>query len=253
MEGETVHPTTPTLLPPSVGYPECDGLPLSDNTKQLRWIVVLYGNLAALFDDRPDVFVAGNLLWYPVQGKPEVRNAPDVLVVFGRPKGDRGSYQQWEEGGVPLTVVFEVLSPSNTVQEMDEKLLFYEEHGVEEYYVVDPEGNKLMAYVRSGDMLRRVRRVHGYVCPRLGILFDTSGPELRVLRPDGRPFLTFEELVAARLLAERQTADVRREAEEARRRAARMAELGRKARRGLASAEELRELERLEDEAAPPA
>lgn len=246
MEGETMHPPTPTLLPSPVVYPECDGLPMSDNTKQLRWIVVLYGNLAALFDDRPDVFVAGNLLWYPVQGKPEVRNAPDVLVVFGRPKGDRGSYQQWEEGGVPLTVVFEVLSPSNTVQEMDEKLLFYEEHGVEEYYVVDPEGNKLMAYVRSGDVLRRVRRVDGYVSPRLGVRFDTSGTELHVLRPDGRPFLTFEELVAARILAEREFDKVRR-------RAARMAELGRKARRGQASAEELRELERLEDESAPPA
>src|SRR3954453_11338217 len=91
-------------------YPESDGKPLAENTKQLRWIVVLYGNLAALFRTVADVFVAGDLLWYPVEGCPEISIAPDVLVVFGRPKGDRGSYQQWEEGGVPLTVVFEIVS-----------------------------------------------------------------------------------------------------------------------------------------------
>jgi Putative restriction endonuclease len=104
-----MNPDTVTPTPDLIVYAERDGLPLWDNTKQMRWIVTLFGNLAALFRDRADVFVAGNLLWYPVEGQPDVRAAPDVLVVFGRPKGDRGSYKQWEEGGVPLTVVFEVL------------------------------------------------------------------------------------------------------------------------------------------------
>ena len=30
-------------------------------------------------------------------------------MVFGRPKGDRGSYKYWEEDDVPITVAFEVL------------------------------------------------------------------------------------------------------------------------------------------------
>jgi Uma2 family endonuclease len=125
-----------TLTAPALTvYPESDGLPMADNTKQFRWIFILYGNLAALFSDRPDVFVGGNLFWYPVAGHSELTIAPDVLVVFGRPKGDRGSYRQWDEANVPLTVVFEVLSPGNTFMEMDDKLVFYEEHGVEEYYV----------------------------------------------------------------------------------------------------------------------
>ena len=91
-----------------------------------------------------------NHLWYPVEGHPEIRIAPDVYVVFGRPKGHRGSYQQWEEDNVPLTVVFEVLSPGNTYPEMDVKHAFYEEHGVEEYYVYDPESNPLSVFVRRG-------------------------------------------------------------------------------------------------------
>jgi Uma2 family endonuclease len=227
----------PPLNAGHVFYPESDGQPMADNTKQLRWIVVLYGNLAALFRDRGDVFVAANLYWYPVEGSSELQIAPDVLVVFGRPKGDRGSYRQWEEDNVPLTVVFEILSPSNTVPEMDDKQAFYEEHGVEEYYMYDPDGNRLIAFVRRGEVLRRVRPVAGFVSPRLGIAFDLSGTELVVRRPDARPFLTFEELEAARDQAEQ--------------RAARLAELSRKARRGQASVEELQELDRLEEQSHP--
>src|SRR2546429_1900954 len=106
-----------SMVSGSIYYPETDGQPMSENTRQFRWIVTLAGNLAALYRDRLDVFVCGNQFWYPVEGEPETRIAPDVYVVFGRPKGDRPSYRQWEEGNIPLTVVFEVLSPSNTIFE----------------------------------------------------------------------------------------------------------------------------------------
>lgn len=81
-------------------YPDSDGQPMSDNTLQFRWIVTIEGGLDAVYGADPDVFVAGDLLWYPVQGKPNICTAPDALVVFGRPKGERGSYKQWEEGGI---------------------------------------------------------------------------------------------------------------------------------------------------------
>jgi hypothetical protein len=81
-------------------YPESDGQRMAENTRQFRWIVTIEGGLEALFRNRPDVFVAGDLLWYPVEGEPGTRVAPDALVVFGRPKGDRGAYLQWLEGGI---------------------------------------------------------------------------------------------------------------------------------------------------------
>jgi Uma2 family endonuclease len=229
-------------------YPESDSKPMAENTKQLRWIVVLFGNLSALFRTREDVFVAADLLWYPVEGSPDIRTAPDVLMVFGRPKGDRGSYRQWEEDNVPLTVVFEILSPGNTVLEMDDKYLFYEQYGVEEYYLYDPDSNRLMAYVRQGEVLRRVRPVAGFASLRLGVRFDLSGPELVLHRPDGQRFLTFEELEEARFQAEQRAYQAEQRADEFRQAAARLAELSRKARRGQASEEELRELERLEQQ-----
>ena len=84
-----------TKQPEKVLYPDCDGQPMSDNTLQFAWIVKLKEGCEALFKDNPTVFVAGDLLWYPVEGNNKTRRAPDAMVVFGRPKGYRGSYQQW--------------------------------------------------------------------------------------------------------------------------------------------------------------
>jgi Uma2 family endonuclease len=252
-----MNPSAPAVLGSAIEYPESDGKPMADNTEQFRWIQVLHGNLAARYRDRKDVLVAGNLLCYPEEGHPEINSAPDVFVVFGRPKGPRRSYKQWEEDNVPLTVVFEVLSPNNTVPEMARKFAFYEEHGVEEYYIYDPDNNHLQIFVRRGEALVRVRNVDGFVSPRLGIRFDLSGPEMVVRYPDGRPFLTFEELETERVQAEERARDAEQRTEKAeeragdlQRRAARQAELTRRALRQQATAEELRELQQLLEE--PP-
>src|SRR5436190_13833879 len=124
--------------------------------------------------------------------------------------------------------------PGNSYTEMDDKQAFCEDHGVEEYYVYDPDRNRLKVFVRQGDVLRRMRPAHGFTSPRLGIHFDLSGPEMVVYGPGGDRFLSFEELKAAHLRTQQA-------AEQAQQRAARLAELGRKARRGQASADELQE------------
>ncbi|MDY7022070.1 MAG: hypothetical protein SWJ54_12045, partial [Cyanobacteriota bacterium] len=64
-----VSPVQPSTKAP-IFYPEDDGLPMSDNTKQFRWITVIQYNLEWLFADHPEVFVAGNLLWYPAENYP---------------------------------------------------------------------------------------------------------------------------------------------------------------------------------------
>src|SRR5260221_6389162 len=94
-----------TFSPQSIEYPDSDGEPMADNTLQFRWIVTIQGGIDVVFAQNPNVFVAGDLLWYPVKGKPATRQAPDVLVAFGRPKGYRGSYRQWEEDDIPPQVV----------------------------------------------------------------------------------------------------------------------------------------------------
>ena len=139
----------PSPQKPEVIYPESDGKPMSDNTKQFRWIVVIQQNLEWLFADNLNVFVAGQLLWYPVEGDNKIRNAPDIMVAFGRSKGDRGCYQQWNEENIAPQVVFEILSPGNTLTEMNKKQVFYDRYGVEEYYLYDPDKNDLSGWLRS--------------------------------------------------------------------------------------------------------
>jgi Uma2 family endonuclease len=238
-------------------YPESDGEPMADYSRQLVWIVVLYGNLAAQYRDDPEVFVCGNQNWFPREGEPELFKAPDVYVVFGRPKGHRTSWKQWIEGGVPMTVVFEILSPRNTYAEMVDKLQFYDEYGVEEYYVYDPDVNRLFVYIRRQATLCLVRFQGHYISKRLGIRFDLTGAEMVVYHPDGRRFLTFEELEAERTRLEvertRLEADRDREtslrqkaeqrAQSAEQRATRLAELSQKVLLQQATPEEIQELQ----------
>ena len=205
-----------------VVYPEQDGNPMSDNTLQFRWIVTIQGGLDAMFRDRPDVFVAGDLLWYPVEGDNRTRIAPDAMVAFGRPKGDRGSYRQWDEGGVAPQVVFEVLSPGNRPGEMAEKLKFYDRFGVEEYYKYDPDNVTLQGYVRRDGRLEPVAEVDGWVSPRLGLRFDMSGDELRLFEPDGSPLLTYLEQAQLREEAERRRVEAERQRDDERRRVERL-------------------------------
>lgn len=175
-------------------YPSSDGRRIAENTKQFRYIMTLHGGIDALFADDEAVFVAGNLLWYPVEGEPTTRRAPDVMVAFGRPKGDRQSYMQWLEGGVAPQVVFEVFSPGNTHREMLQKFAFYTTYGVEEYYIYDPNKGEFDAWVRGGAGLEAVAALEGWASPRLGVRFELRGGELDVLRPDGQPFLTYVAL-----------------------------------------------------------
>jgi Uma2 family endonuclease len=180
---------------PSDPYPESDGQPMADNTEQYDWLVKIKENLEILLADREDVFVAGDLLWYPVADRQIAGPlAPDVMVAFGRPKGRRGSYRQWEEGGIAPQVVFEVLSPSNSQLEMANKRQFYERYGVEEYYLYDPQRHDLKVYQRQGAHLRPMTHLNGWISPRLGIRLVLTPETLEIYHPDGQPFLSSVEL-----------------------------------------------------------
>ena len=204
-------------------YPDDDGQPMSDNTLQFQWIVTLQGNLDALFRDDPNVVVGGNLLWYAVEGEPTIRTAPDVLVVFGRPKVYRGSYQQWREDGIAPQVILEVLSPGNRDDDLARKFEFYERYGVEEYYLYDPEAVVLSGWRRKDNVLQTIEPMHGWVSPRLGIRFDLSGEELVILRPDGERFLTFLALKEEQERERRRADEAQQRADEAQQRADRLA------------------------------
>jgi Uma2 family endonuclease len=202
-----------------ITYPDSDGQPMADNTLQFRWIATLQGGLDALYRDDPDVFVAGDLLWYPVEGNNTLRTAPDVMVAFGRPKGYRGSYRQWEEGDVAPQVVFEILSPGNRPADTIRKFQFYDQYGVEEYYVYDPDHETFSGWLRRDGSLQEIAAVDGWISPRLGVRFDLGSGTLQVLRPNGRPLATYVELAEESDAARQRAEQERQRAEQERQRA----------------------------------
>jgi Uma2 family endonuclease len=73
---------------------------------------------------------------------------PDITVICDEKK--RG-YEGCR--GAP-DLVIEILSPSNTAIEMEQKLKLYQEAGVREYWIVDPENNAITIYrLKDGAIL----------------------------------------------------------------------------------------------------
>lgn len=193
------------LMDTDIIYPETDGQPMANSTTHGEWIILVKENLELLFRNNPQVFIAADLFWYPVEGNNKLAIAPDVMVVLGRPKGHRGSYLQWQEQNIPPQVVFEFISPWNTKKEMQEKLQFFDQYGVVECYVYDYEKNRLAVYVRHDQHLLSISvlELGRWTSPLLGIHMELCPDKLHFAFPDGSPFLTTQEREEQRRIAEK--------------------------------------------------
>ena len=216
----------PTSAAHAVHYPDSDGQPMSDNTLQYQCIVSTVAGFQELYADRGDVFVAGDLFWYPVEGDNVTHAAPDTLIAFGRAPGHRGSYRQWEEGGIAPQVVFEILSPGNRLADRNRKLAFYDRFGVEEFYEYDPDRGDLAGWIRDAGRLRPIEEMEGWVSPRTGVKFALRDGMLDITRPDGVRFLTYDELLGQRELASAERRRAETECQRADKMAAKLRELG---------------------------
>ncbi|MGL5060000.1 MAG: Uma2 family endonuclease [Microcoleus sp.] len=204
-------------------YPCSDGQPMADSTIQYRLIVKIKEGCESLLKDDPNVFVAADLLWYPVQGRKDICQAPDTMVIFGRPKGDRLSYIQHREDNIGPQVVFEIRSHNDRQVKMDKKLAFYNRYGVEEYYVYDPEENELSGWQRIDGNLEVIDPMSGWISPRLGVRFELGETDLEIYKPDGERFLYYEEVEEQRNLERQRVAQESQRAEQEFQRAERLA------------------------------
>ncbi len=90
-------------------------------------------------------------------------------------------------------MVFEIISPGNTLTEMSKKQLFYDRYGVEEYYLYDPDKNDASGGIRGENQLEILETLDNWVSPRLGIRFQLGEPEILLFYPDGQPFTSYNE------------------------------------------------------------
>lgn len=175
-------------------YPESDGKRMADNMAQADWMTFLCHNLRALYKEDPNVLVPMDLLWYPVRGEPLVNVAPDVMVIFGRPKYRRGSYRQFDEDNVAPQVVFSIISDTNTVTEMMEKTVFYQKYGVQEFYLYDPETGAFEAVLFGNGGANIIPIEYEWISPLLGVRFVPQPcADMEVYFPDGEPFQSLQD------------------------------------------------------------
>ena len=132
------------LEDPSIYYPDSDGEPVAESDYQFYPLTDTVRALRQHLADRPDVYVAGNMLVYYRMNDVAARLAPDVFVVFGVPDHPRRSYFVWREGKAP-DFVLEIASASTVDHDLGGKRDRYAAMGVREYWRFDPTGEALDA------------------------------------------------------------------------------------------------------------
>ncbi len=176
----TITPTT------QIEYPSSDGQPMAETPTHVEAIMLLHQALQDFFHDRPDVFVASDIFWYWEEGKVDARISPDVMVVPGvRPRDIRDwrSFFSWEENGAIPVAVFEMASRGTWRDDLDDKYDRYEQLGVREYFLFDPQGLYLVpplkGYRLHGTTYRRLRT--NRIESELGFRLEVEGTMLRLI------------------------------------------------------------------------
>jgi Uma2 family endonuclease len=207
---------------------------MAETTTHRKQMSNLIFNLENLTAPHPRVFVGGNLLMYYNQHSGWEHVSPDAFVTFDVPRGDRDTWETWNEDGRFADVVFEITSPSTYVEDLGKKRRLYARLGVQELYLYDPQ-QRVQPYFRGyrlvdGELVELPPPVNDiYYSPLLGTELRVIEQWLRVIDPaTGEPLPIPEEIEAARQAAEeqRQAAEARERATEAALRQA-LAELAR--------------------------
>lgn len=121
-----------------VHYPESDGKPMGETELHIRELIRLLQTLWERFEQRPDVYVGGDLILYYEEGNSHRSVVPDLFVALGASKEpQRRIYKLWEER-VPPTMVIEVTSRGTAREDRRGKRTLYARLGVREYFLYDP-------------------------------------------------------------------------------------------------------------------
>ena len=125
----------------AVVYPESDGEPMAETDIHHRTIVDASSILRTRYADREDVYVAGDMNVYYVEGNTDIKFSPDVFVAFGPSREPpRRVWKTWEEGKF-ADFVLEVASKGTHGDDEARKRRLYERLGATEYWQHDPTGD----------------------------------------------------------------------------------------------------------------
>lgn len=202
----------------TIEYPETDGKPMAETDIHRQLMMTLIFSLERFFQSEPDVYVSGNLLLYYVEGQPGKRVAPDVFVARGVGKEARRIYKLWEEGRAP-DIAIELSSRQTWREDLHVKWRLYEQLGVSEYFIFDPEYDylpePLVGYRLETNQYTPLDIIDGRVrSASLGLELVDTGETLRLFDPQANQFLlTPMEEAEGRRRAEAEATQLRAELE----------------------------------------
>jgi Uma2 family endonuclease len=206
-----------TTTAPQIHYPESDGKPTGETDVHIDALIYLREALRDYFRDDPQMYVAGNMLFYYEEGDPAACVAPDVFAVQGVAKGERRTYRLWEEGQAPI-VVFEITSRGSRLEDLGTKRAIYAMLGVREYFLYDPLGEYLRPPLQGYRLQEgEYQRIPpggggGFTSQTLGLELRLEDGRLRLVNPaTGERLLTPAETLVARRVAEAELERLRAE------------------------------------------
>jgi Uma2 family endonuclease len=206
-----------TTTAPQIHYPESDGKPTGETDVHIDALIYLREALRDYFRDDPQMYVAGNMLFYYEEGDPAAWVAPDVFAVQGVAKGERRTYRLWEEGQAPI-VVFEITSRGSRLEDLGTKRAIYAMLGVREYFLYDPLGEYLRPPLQGYRLQEgEYQRIPpggggGFTSQTLGLELRLEDGRLRLVNPaTGERLLTPAETLVARRVAEAELERLRAE------------------------------------------
>lgn len=198
----------------SIEYPTSDGELMAETDHQYTAMTETISSMRELYRDRPDVYVAGDMLIYYRINDNTTSIAPDVFVVFdAQGKHPRDCWFTWREGKPP-DFVMEMASASTWRRDIIEKRPIYAGMGVPEYWRFDPRGRYFSPVLVGERLVNGEYQPIPVVMGRDGILRGHSevlgldicvkpGLELRLYDPQRGEWLrTHQESEAARQAAE---------------------------------------------------
>jgi Uma2 family endonuclease len=192
--------------------------PMAETDLHITAILDLVQSLRFYFKNE-NVLVLGDHTLYYERSNPKKYVAPDVFVVKGVEKEPpRRVFRLWEEK--PPSVVFEISSRSTWGDDLHKKLKVYEQIGVREYYIFDPEYDYLpepiVAFKRKNGEMEKVRvKKRRIYSEELSLEIVDTGAGLRLFdQQTKRYLLTYSEAETARIEAEAELKRLREEIEQ---------------------------------------
>lgn len=180
-------------------YPESDDKPMGETAFHITLLTDLFQILKNFFNRQKDVVVIADMMFYYEEGNPRKVIAPDVMVIKGVGNHSRRTFKLWQEK--TPDVIFEISSRGTWKEDLQKKYFLYQELGVKEYYVFDPEydylkDEPLIAYHLKNGKFEETKVKRGRVfSPALGLEIVDTGETLRLFNPDTKSFLpTMAEL-----------------------------------------------------------